>query len=399
MRTSPDTRVPETQRSRGGLLWPRILLMLGSVVLVLLFCDIALWLFAPVEHPRADPILNHHLDLYPQIVVNYESDGKVMPGVSGRTRFTTNAFGFRSPRLQSIDKPVGVRRIFCIGGSTTACNYIDDQEVWTEKLNQRLQARMQLDVTVDVINTGCAGHSTREHITMLAQRVIPFDPDLVIVMAGINDLVLQMATDYSPYREDQRSRYIPSVGWIPKAKYLICSASQIIRRVVLVKRSREGRDELGNYRQTLNGDWLKWRRNLLTQRPIERLADASRFPRPEFEQNLRSLVGICRTNEIPILLLTQPAMYRSDLDEYETSLLWFALGKRHYSPGDMALLLSRYNECTRSVAERLGVPLVDLAAQLPRDTSVFYDDCHFNVSGCTAVAEIIAAAPLNMLGQ
>jgi hypothetical protein len=117
--------------------------MLGSVILVFLFCDIALWLFAPVEHPYSDPILNRHLNLYPQMVVDFDSDGKVMPGVSGRTRFTVNAFGFRSPRLRSIDKPAGVRRIFCIGGSTTECNYIDDQEVWTEKLNQRLEARMR----------------------------------------------------------------------------------------------------------------------------------------------------------------------------------------------------------------------------------------------------------------
>ncbi len=141
---------------------------MGSVILSLLFCDIALWFFAPVENPYADRLLNRHLNLHPQGVVDFESDGRVMPGVSGRNRFTINAFGFRSPRLRSIDKPAGVRRVFCIGGSTTECAYIDDQYVWTEQLNQRLQARMPPDVTVDVINAGRAGHNTREHITMLA---------------------------------------------------------------------------------------------------------------------------------------------------------------------------------------------------------------------------------------
>jgi hypothetical protein len=219
-------------------------------------------------------------------------------------------------------------------------------------------------------------------------------------MAGINDLVVQMAADYSPYREDQRSRYgLYSAGCVPKIKYLSCSASQIMRRVVLVRRGRVRRDVLGNYQQDLDGEWHKWTRAQLARKPIEPLASPGRLPYPEFEQNLRSLVGICLTNEIPVLLLTQPAMYRSDLDEYEKSLLWFAPGNRHYCPGDMALLLSRYNECTRSVAERLGVPLVDLAAQLPRDTSVFYDDCHFNVSGCAAVAKIIATTSLDMIGQ
>jgi lysophospholipase L1-like esterase len=373
--------------------------MLGSVVIAFMCCDIALWLFRPVKHPYYDPILNRHLNLYPKMVVEFKSDGKVMPGVTGSTQFTINAFGFRSPRLQSIDKPSDMRRIFCIGGSTTECNYIDDQDVWTEQLNQRLQERMPSDVIIDVINAGRAGHSTREHITMLAQRVIPFDPDLVIVMAGINDMIVQMAPDYSPCREDRRSRYTLFAGEVLKIKYLICSVSQIMRRVALIRRGSGRRDVLGNFVQDLEGKWHKRWRARLTQMPIERLTDPNCFPRPEFEQNLQSLIGICRTNEIPILLLTQPAIYRSDLDEYEKSLLWFTPGGRHYSSGDMALLLNRYNECTRKVADKLDAPLVDLAVQLPRDTTVFYDDCHFNVSGCAAVAKIIAEAPLKMLSK
>ncbi|MCP4609820.1 MAG: hypothetical protein GY845_14020 [Planctomycetes bacterium] len=397
MNTDSDTRTQEMKRCRGGLLLQRILLILGSVILACLFCDIALWLIAPVKHPYPDNILNLYLNLSPKVMATLEPDGKIMPGVSSPTRFTTNAFGFRSSRMQSIEKPVNVRRIFCIGGSTTECHYIDDQDVWTEQLNQILQTKMSPDLTVDVINAGVAGHSTREHLTILSQRIIPFEPDLVIVMAGINDLVLQMAPDYSPYREDQRSRYMHPVGWTPKVKYLICSASQIMRRVVLAKRARIRHDILGNFTRDREGKCHKWMRAWLAQRPIERLVDVGHLPRPEFEQNLRSLIGICRANEIPIILLTQPAMYRSDLNEYEKSLLWFAPGNRHYSPSDMALLLNSYNECTRSVAKELGIPLVDLAAALPRNTSVFYDDCHFNVSGCAAVAKIITEVSLNLL--
>lgn len=220
------------------------------------------------------------------------------------------------------------------------------------------------------------------------------------MLAGINDLFLQMAADYSPRREDGRSRYNTYyVGWVPKVKYLICSVSQSMRRVVLARRVRWRREAQGHFLMALEGDWMYSARQGRAQSPIEQLVDASRFQRPEFEQNLRSLVGICLAHEIPVILLTQPAMFRSDLDEYEESLLWMKPGGRRYSPGDMAFLLNRYNECTRSIAERLGVPLVDLAAKLPRNTSVFYDDCHFNVSGCAEVAEIIAEAPLKMLSQ
>jgi hypothetical protein len=42
------------------------------------------------------------------------------------------------------------------------------------------------------------------------------------------------------------------------------------------------------------------------------------------------------------------------------------------------------------VCRERGLECVDLAAKLPRDTSVFYDDCHFNESGARRVAEVLA---------
>jgi hypothetical protein len=169
-----------------------------------------------------------------------------------------------------------------------------------------------------------------------------------------------------------------------------------MRRVVHAKRGIWRRNCRGNFLMDLKCDWLYNARKYFSQNPLKPLTDINRFPRPEFEQNLRSLIGICRAHEIPIVLLTQPSIFRSDLGEYEKSLLWLAPGGKHYSPGDMALLLNRFNDCTRRVAKEQNVPLIDLSAQLPRDTSVFYDDCHPNTSGCSQVAEIIAAALLDL---
>jgi lysophospholipase L1-like esterase len=401
MKIYRDKQTTEIQRFKGTRLWSRILLMLVSTILTFLSFDIVLWLLAPVEHPYRDRLMNQHLNLHLPGVVTFESDGKVMPGVSGRNLFTINDFGFRSPRLQSIEKPPGVCRVFCIGGSTTECAYIDDKRVWSEQLNQRLQAKMPPGITVDVINAGRAGDTSRENITMLAQRVIPFNPDFVIVLAGINDLVMQMAPDYSPYREDRRSRYQTYYdGWIPKAKDLFCSVSQIIRRVVLARRGGQWRRDVdGNIIMDLEGDWIYSARNWYSQQPITNLTDVDRYPHPEFEQNLQSMIGICRAHKTQIILLTQPSMFRPDLNKSEKSLLWLLPGGKRYSPGDMAHMLNRFNECTRNVAKKFDVPLVDLAAQLPRDTSVFYDDSHFNFAGCEVVAKLIAAAPFHIQNQ
>lgn len=388
--TESEIVVPIDRSATGGTL-RRLVLVVASIVVAVALCDAALWLAGPVPQPYVDPVLNRHLNLHPPGVVEFESDGKVMPGISGRTRFTINAFGFRSPRLQSVEKPANTRRIFCVGGSTTECLYVDDDDAWPEQLGFRLQRAAPTGTDIDVVNTGHAGDSTREHITMLAQRVIPLLPDQVIVMAGINDLVLQTAPDYSPVREDQRGRHhLDLDGMLPKIKYLACSVSQIARRLSLIRRGAGYRNAAGNFVQDLEGRWLCDVRAATARLPLERLVRDDRLPRPEYAQNLRSLVGICRSNRTPIVFVTQPSMYRADLNERERSLLWFVPGKKHYPPQDMAYLIDRYNECMRQVAEELDVVLIDLAAELPRDMSVFYDDCHFNVAGCAAVARVLA---------
>ena len=86
--------------------------------------------------------------------------------------------------------------------------------------------------------------------------------------------------------------------------------------------------------------------------PLGRLERDGRLPRPEYGRNLRSLIGICRTNGVNVVLVNHPANYRDDLTPEEEGLLFFPtprIGKR-FSPDDMAWRLKRYNERAREVA-------------------------------------------------
>jgi hypothetical protein len=53
-------------------------------------------------------------------------------------------------------------------------------------------------------------------------------------------------------------------------------------------------------------------------------------------------------------------------------------------------MMERYNQALRDVCSVDKVDSIDLARLLAKDTSVFYDDCHFNVQGCETVATIVA---------
>jgi lysophospholipase L1-like esterase len=54
-------------------------------------------------------------------------------------------------------------------------------------------------------------------------------------------------------------------------------------------------------------------------------------------------------------------------------------------------ILELYNAELRRVAREQGVPLIDLAQELPRSTRLFYDAMHFTREGAEELARLVAA--------
>ena len=372
-------------------------------------CDLALWIFVGLPHPyAAGPMsrdtyvlnefrrvpLNRYVPSYhaPMIKLELELDPKITPGISGSTRFTLNKFGFRSSRLQEVSKPPGVVRIFCVGGSTTECLYLDDQDAWPEVLQQLLVPEAP---RVNVINTGRSGDSTRDHIALLAHRIVPLEPDIVILLCGVNDLGLHAEPDYSPIRLDSRA-LIPEpeidIDLRVWAQARICNWSQIARAAVWAKRRFARSDEQGNPVQDVNGLWYEKARQERRSLPYQEI-DPSRYPFPEFEENVRSLIALCRAHDAVPVLLTQPALWGAEADDIE-KLLWACPGGLRIRHAQLWETLERFNNVIREIGAEQDVLVVDLASHLPKTTEAFYDDSHFNVSGAQMVARKIAAALL-----
>jgi lysophospholipase L1-like esterase len=52
-------------------------------------------------------------------------------------------------------------------------------------------------------------------------------------------------------------------------------------------------------------------------------------------------------------------------------------------------ILELYNQKTRQVGKKHDVPVVDLAARMPKNSNLYYDLFHFTNQGAEAVASII----------
>jgi hypothetical protein len=67
------------------------------------------------------------------------------------------------------------------------------------------------------------------------------------------------------------------------------------------------------------------------------------------------------------------------------------VGKEYYSVEALATAMGLYNETLMKVCEERQVECLDLASLVPKDTTTFYDDAHFNERGARRVTETLAS--------
>ena len=100
---------------------------------------------------------------------------------------TTNSLGFRGSEF-SKDKSDKTYRIFAVGGSTThGATLVNDDETWPVYLQQKFN-QIDLEVTVEVINVGIMAATTEQEYKMVKDRLVDYNPDLIIMYDGWNDI-------------------------------------------------------------------------------------------------------------------------------------------------------------------------------------------------------------------
>lgn len=376
-----------------------VALALVTTLLVVVVAEIALRVLAPVSNPYEDierlrPQINQYIRFeYPR---NYSAETEAEPGLSGLSgehRFTTNNMGFRGDSL--IDpKPAAEFRVFMVGGSTTECFYLDDDDDLARVLQRDLSAAAPPGTTLRVYNAGLSGAASDDHIAMLGQRIVHFQPDLVVVFCGINDLTRSIYNyDYRHYVEYHPAYRKP---WYKRGPMKL----QIARRLYLLKqridpdrqRVQESRTLVTNY-QGLVG--------------LERSApETNATPRTDeqsYATNLRTLAGIAAGNRFKLVFMTQQTTWNSTVDPQAKSHHWMRY--RANAPGGgtpatgngftfkedkMDAAMERLNDEMRQVGEAESVPVYDLARTLPKSLDFFYDDCHFNNAGASRTAKGLA---------
>lgn len=372
-----------------------VILVFFSVFLALLLCEAGLR-FLPSFRANAyyvwPPYFHSILKPLPEILT----------GISGDSGFFINSKGIRG---DDIHADPAAYNILAIGGSSTEATFLDQEEAWPFLLQKRLKDATGKEVWVG--NAGKSGNTSRHHILQMKYLLPQFpDIDAIVILAGINDLTVTLSRDkdYSESEEElltqafsmtpiksknSQAFYKKTAIWqaCKRIRYLIFSAGQI--------QDLEGRQYI---------EWREHRQNAAAIRSA--LPDISQALE-EYSGNVNTIIDLAKQRGCRIIFVTQPVLWESGLSKELESLVWLGgignfqkeKGKEYYSVDALAKGMELYNNALLKVCRDRQVECVDLASMLPKDTTVFYDDCHFNESGSRKVSEILAQYLLQSVSQ
>ncbi len=330
----------------------------------------------------------------------------LMPGVEGRSIYSTTADGIRGrPYAEQ-----GALNLLAIGGSTTECLYLDDGEAWPALLESELQSTLGRAVWVG--NIGVSGMGAAEHVLVVRHYAPQLRLDWVVVLVGVNDLmpVLRRGARYEPGSEDpddygyflDRSfRVRPLLDSRIDRPFpqnlAVWNLAQ--RGYAAVRRWRDADLRDGDLRvEDRVGSNYERRRDILrATRQIIELPDLAPALGP-FERNLLELVESVRHQGADLVLLTQPSAWHEHISPEMERLLWLGffgdkeVPHARYRPTDLERALRAFNDVTLRVCEISAARCIDLASELtvPQRESYYYDDVHLNEAGARRVAEILA---------
>ena len=97
----------------------------------------------------------------------------------------TNSKGFRGPEIP-YEKSPGTERILILGKSFAQSVQVRFEELFSERLKSDL--REQFPGSVEILNTGTAGHSTDQVLLFFRSEGVRYSPDLTILMFHDNDI-------------------------------------------------------------------------------------------------------------------------------------------------------------------------------------------------------------------
>jgi lysophospholipase L1-like esterase len=296
---------------------------------------------------------------------------------NGNGRYSINSLGFRGDEV-GLEKAPGVFRVVCAGDSTTfgigaiTNDYYAYPYLLGKLLKQRFPGR-----GIEVINAGVPAYTSAEILANLEFRILDLNPDLVILLQGINDAAVRtyprnfgFLNDYShyrkplcPVREGRVSRKLR------KYSYLYAYLAAIF----------EAKNRTINYHTV----WATPQEEIMNSRwnRLKKTSDKIDTSIP-FRRNTTIAVKLLKSYGIKAVLMTVPCYPMEEHKEWQG-------------------YISEQNDIVRDIAMKEKITLIDLEGKISKTHDYFdwigcRDGVHMSDSGEEAKANLICGEILKV---
>lgn len=370
-----------------------LLLVIFSTLLTLCGLELGarfyLWNIAPedrfVYYASPNQMKDRYGDNYLEtnaLYVPHRYIGYVPNPVYDATPNRHNALGFRGDEI-TVPKPDNVFRIVCIGGSTTYGTSVDNYiNSYPYKLQEELHSLGYEHV--EVVNAGAGNYTTLESLINFQTRVLPIEPDMIIIYHGINDIHQRIVHPPEAFKGDysgSRSLRVDNLQWPHPIEYSTVARFLLIRAGIL--QSMNDLDftlielpDTSYFRKFLNQkERGVYPQDIFTEVSVADMLATN--PPIYFEENIRSMLTIAQANDIQPMLMT---FAYSSLFEDEVMV----------SAEEYTTALDEHNAVITSIAQDMDIPLFDLYTAMPDERRYYDDGRHFTREGNEFRAELIA---------
>jgi len=318
------------------------------------------------------------------------------PNQKAKPIISVDQYGFLSndPGYE-LKKSAAEIRVATIGASTTANINLPFEENWPGRLGILMQ-QVYPQKKITILNAGIPGFDTAQSIGNLALRVMPFQPDIVIIYHAYNDLKAilkdnKFSPDYSHIHQTPYGYHRQPNIWL-----------KLLNHSMFYVRVRN-----------------KYRDYVSIRNQYDRIADKKSPAKPEsntvtankrlahippaairtFEQHVRSLVAIAKAGGAKVILSSFATLHDPNLDYRDPEIMdslsnnqQAELGSLRYFTSGLELSaifkgIKQYNDVLRAIAEDEKTGWVDNAANIPHDELYFVDRVHFSKHGANLMAE------------
>jgi lysophospholipase L1-like esterase len=271
--------------------------------------------------------------------------------------------------------------IVFLGGSTTECVYVDEDNRFPYLVGRLLERQTHL--TVNSYNAARSGNNSLHSLNILLNKVVNLKPDIVVMMHNINDLAILM---YEKSYWNTNSSRSPIQERLPTFKTLVQDLRQdfyLVRDITFPNLSREVKKFFASPGKAKGDEFHKVRGQKIT-------IDQELLVR-EFALNLQTFINICRARGITPVLMTQASRFTDHPDPLIKKLMGNLEADQGITYAEFKSAFDRLNRTILEVGAKNQVLVIDLAGEIPPVRENICDVVHLNDRGSRLVAARIAA--------